>query len=80
MARCAATFVLIVRGNMIVMGLLFLLASFSRFPRWLNATPTRAATATAVALLIGGTFTFIYWAVRAPAGFGFGWFARMPWH
>ena len=76
----AATFVLIVLGNMIVLGLLFLLASFTRFPRWLNATPARAATATAVALLIGGTFTFVYWAVRAPAGFGIGWFPKMPWH
>jgi hypothetical protein len=76
----AATFVLIVLGNMIVMGLLFLLASFSNFPRWLRATPTRAATATAVALLVGGTFTFVYWAVRAPSGFGIGWFPRMPWH
>ena len=76
----AATFVLIVLGNMIVMGLLFLLASFSRFPSWLRATPTRAMTATAVALLVGGTFTFVYWAVRAPAGFGIGWFPRMPWH
>jgi hypothetical protein len=76
----AATFVLIVLGNMIVLGLLFLLASLSRFPRWLRATQARAATATAVALLIGGTFTFVYWAVRAPAGFGIGWFPAMPWH
>lgn len=76
----AATFVLIVLGNMIVLGVLFLLASLSRFPRWLRARPGRAATATAAALLIGGTFTFVYWAVRAPAGFGIGWFPAMPWH
>lgn len=76
----AATFVLVVLGNMIVMGVLFLVASFSRFPQWLRAKPTRAMTVTAVALLIGGTFTFVYWGVRAPAGFGIGWFPRMPWH
>jgi hypothetical protein len=60
--------------------MLFLLVSFSRFPQWLRARPTRVRTVTAVALLIGGTFTFVYWGIRAPANFGFGWFPTMPWH
>ncbi len=76
----AGTFVLVVVGNLIVMGAVFLLLSASRFPRWLRATPTRIATVTAVALLIGGAFTFFYWGVRVPAGLGYGWFPKMPWH
>lgn len=76
----AAVFVLIALGNMVLMGLLFLLLSATRFPRWLREKPARAATVTAVALLVGGTFTFAYWDIRVPAGLGFGWFPMMPWH
>lgn len=76
----AAVFVLIMLGNMLVMGVLFLVLSLTGFARWLRASPTRAMTVTAVALLIGGTFTFVYWGVRAPANLGFGWFPTMPWH
>lgn len=76
----AAVFVLIVLGNMLLMGLLFLVLSLTGFARWLRATPSRIMTVTAVALLIGGTFTFVYWGVRAPAHLGFGWFPTMPWH
>lgn len=76
----ATVFVLIVLGNMVLMGLLFLVLSATRFPRWLRGKPARAATVTAVALLVGGTFTFVYWDIRVPAGLGFGWFPMMPWH
>lgn len=76
----AAVFALIVVGNMIVMGVLFLVLSFSRFPQWLRAKPNRIMTVTAVALLIGGAYTFFYWAVKAPSHFGIGWFPSVPWH
>jgi hypothetical protein len=76
----AGTFVLVAIGNMLLMGVLFVVLSISRFPQWLRANPTRIATVTAVALLIGGAFTFIYWDIRVPAGLGFGWFPKMPWH
>ena len=33
----------------------------------------------ALALLIGGAFTFVYWGVRLPAKLGYGWFPTMPW-
>jgi hypothetical protein len=75
----AGTFVLVAVGNMLLMGVLFVALSVSRFPQWLRASPTRIATVTAVALLIGGAFTFIYWDIRVPAGLGFGWFPKMPW-
>lgn len=76
----AASFVLVVIGNMIVMGVLFLLASISRFPQWMRAKPHRVTVATSAALLIGGTFTVAYWVVRVPARLGFGWFPTVPWH
>jgi hypothetical protein len=76
----AGTFVLVAIGNMLLMGVLFVVLSISRFPQWLRASPTRIATVTAVALLIGGAFTFIYWDIRVPAALGFGWFPKMPWH
>lgn len=76
----AATFILVALGNISVMGLLFLLLSLTRFPSWLRRRPTRATTATAMAWLVGGSFTFVYWVVRLPAVFGIGWFPKMPWH
>jgi len=75
----AASFILVVIGNLLVMGLLFLLLAASRFPQWLRADPGRIARVTAVALLIGGAFTFVYWGVRLPAKLGYGWFPTMPW-
>jgi hypothetical protein len=76
----AATFVLVVVGNMVLMGVLFLVLAVSRFPSWLRAKPGRVASVTAYALLIGGVFTFVYWAVKLPSHFGVGWYPMMPWH
>ncbi|HEX5402691.1 MAG TPA: hypothetical protein VFX16_10360 [Pseudonocardiaceae bacterium] len=76
----AAVFMLIVLGNMILLGVIFLALSASRFPRWLRANPSRAVTVATIALVVGGVFTFVYWDVRVPAGLGFGWFPSMPWH
>lgn len=76
----ASAFVLVVIGNLVLLGVLFVLLALSPVPRWLRATATRATTATATALLIGGAFTVFYWAVRVPAKIGFGWFPGVPWH
>jgi len=76
----ALTFILISIGNIVIMALLFLALSMSRFQQWLRAEPGRIAKFTASALLIGGAFTFFYWGVRVPAGTGYGWFPHMPWH
>lgn len=76
----ALIFILIGLGNILLMALLFLALSMSRFQHWLRADPARIAKFTASALLIGGAFTFIYWGVRAPANFGYGWFPHMPWN
>lgn len=76
----ALSFVLVALGNIVIMALLFLALSASRFQQWLSANPTRIAKFTAAALLIGGAFTFFYWGVRLPSHFGYGWFPSMPYH
>lgn len=76
----ALAFILVGLGNVLLMAVLFLVLSASRFQHWLRAKPGRVAKFTASALLIGGAFTFFYWGVRAPAGFGYGWFPHMPWN
>lgn len=76
----ALTFALVALGNIVLMAILFLALSMSRFQHWLAAEPGRVARFTAAALLIGGAFTFFYWGVRVPAHLGYGWFPAMPWH
>lgn len=76
----ALTFILVSLGNIVIMALLFMALSMSRFQHWLRAEPGRIAKFTASALLIGGAFTFFYWGVRVPSGVGYGWFPHMPWH
>ena len=75
-----AAFALVAAGNMLLMAVLFLLLAASKFPQWLRTKTSRISTVSAAALLIGGSFTFVYWVVRLPAYFGYGWFPTMPWH
>ena len=73
-------FVLQSVGNIVVVALLFLLIttlSKGRVQRWMS---TRAGTFTAVAFITVGTFSAVYWMVRVPAIFGYGWFPTMPWN
>ncbi|MFL6163705.1 MAG: hypothetical protein ACJ74U_15985 [Jatrophihabitantaceae bacterium] len=76
----AAAFVLVAAGNMLLMVLLFLLLLVTGLPRWLSRKPNRVVAMTAAAWLVGGSFTFVYWAIRLPARLGYGWFPTMPWH
>jgi sulfite exporter TauE/SafE len=76
----ALSFVLVALGNILLMAVVFLALSMTKFQSWLRARPGRIAAFTAAALLIGGAFTFFYWGVRVPAGLGYGWFPTMPWH
>lgn len=78
----AAVFVLQSIGNITLMALLFvvlLYATRGRFTQWLTASPTRIAAVTAVTFLVVGAFTFLYWDVRLPAMFGYGWFPTASW-
>lgn len=78
----AAVFVLQSLGNIAIMAVLFVVlvyATRGRFTRWLSAAPARVATITAVSFLVVGAFTFLYWDVRLPAMFGYGWFPTASW-
>jgi hypothetical protein len=79
----AAAFVLQSAGNIaIVAGLFVLIVLITRggLLRFLSASPTRTLSITG-ALLIGlGVFTVVYWVVRVPSMFGFGWFPMMPYN
>lgn len=70
-------------GNMVIMALLFLLLSMAGggwLARWMTARPGRIATVTAAMFLTVGVFTVVYWTVRVPAIFGYGWFPTMPYN
>ncbi|MEX5720025.1 hypothetical protein [Geodermatophilus maliterrae] len=77
------TFVLQSVGNILVMGLLaaalLVVVTRTRFGRWM-ARPQNAALAAGSALVLFGTFLVVYWDLRLPAMFGYGWFPSMPWN
>ncbi|MFD0747797.1 hypothetical protein ACFQ1L_42965 [Phytohabitans flavus] len=76
----AGAFVLQSLGNIVIVTVLFALLvalTGGRFLTWLSATPRRAAAVSGALLLALGVFTVIYWDVRVPALFGFGWFPTM---
>ncbi|WIY06976.1 hypothetical protein QRX60_25125 [Amycolatopsis mongoliensis] len=78
----AAAFALQSLGNIVLMGVLFLLlthATGGRVQRWLAAKPARIATVTGAALLVGGTFTLLYWDVRVLGRLGIIWFPTVSW-
>ena len=69
-------------GNILLMAVLaglFSLFAGSRLGRWLSE-PRRAAVLARGALLLLGAFMVVYWDVRLPARFGYGWFPTMPWN
>jgi hypothetical protein len=79
----ALTFALQSLGNILVVGVLgFVMAVLGggALGRWIAARPRRANAMAGVALLALGTFLVIYWDVRLPAHFGYGWFPTMPWN
>jgi hypothetical protein len=78
----AAAFALQSLGNIVLMGVLFLLlthATGGRVQRRLAAKPARIATVTGAALLVGGTFTLLYWDVRVLGRLGIIWFPMVSW-
>jgi hypothetical protein len=79
----AATFILQSLGNIIIVSALFallVLGSRGRFLSWLTARPSRTALITGSMLVALGVFTVVYWDLRVPAIFGFGWFPKMPYN
>ncbi|MFI5929117.1 hypothetical protein ACIA3K_24530 [Micromonospora sp. NPDC051543] len=79
----AGAFVLQSLGNIAIIALLFALLivlTRGRFVGWLAARPSRAVAVTGALLLALGVFTVVYWDVRLPAMFGYGWFPTMPYN
>jgi hypothetical protein len=78
----AFVFVLQSLGNIAIMAVLLLLLTYGtggRLQRWMAANPGRAAAITAASFIVVGTFTVLYWDLRLPARFGYGWFPTAPW-
>ncbi|GAA2687128.1 hypothetical protein [Actinoplanes palleronii] len=79
----AVAFVLQSLGNIVVLAVLFtvlVLATRGRFLNWFARDPRRSAVFTGVLLLALGVFTVVYWDVRLPSMFGYGWFPTMPYN
>ncbi|WP_431945323.1 hypothetical protein [Micromonospora marina] len=78
----ALAFTLQSLGNIVLVTVVFTVAvalSRGRVLAW-TADPRRAAAVTGALLVALGVFTVVYWDVRVPALFGFGWFPRMPYN
>ena len=78
----ALAFALQSLGNVVLVTVLFtvlVLASRGRFLDWMRRG-NRAAVITGTLLVALGVFTVVYWVVRVPAIFGFGWFPTMPYN
>jgi len=78
----ALTFALQSFGNVLLvlaLGLVFAWLARGRAGRWL-AEPGHTAAIAGVALIALGTFLLVYWDIRLPSHFGYGWFPTMPWN
>ena len=79
----AGAFVLQSLGNITIVSGLFILLTLvtrGRLLRWLAGSPYRTIAVTGSLLLALGVFTLIYWTVRMPSLFGYGWFPTMPYN
>jgi hypothetical protein len=79
----AGAFVLQSLGNIVIVAALFALliaGTRGRFLRWLAGDPHRTVVITGSMLVALGVFTVVYWDIRVPAIFGFGWFPTMPYN
>lgn len=79
----AATFALQSLGNILIVTVLFallILGTRGRFLTWLAGSPRRMSLVSGTLLLALGVFTVVYWDLRVPSIFGFGWFPEMPYN
>lgn len=79
----AGAFVLQSLGNIAIVTVLFVvlvLVTRGGFIRALTASPARTAAITGGMLIALGVFMMVYWGVRLPAMFGYGWFPTMPYN
>ncbi|MFI7552725.1 hypothetical protein ACIBQ2_23605 [Micromonospora sediminimaris] len=79
----AGAFVLQSLGNIAIVTVLFVLlvlVTRGGFIRFLAASPARTAALTGGMLIALGVFMVVYWNVRLPAMFDYGWFPTMPYN
>jgi len=79
----AAAFVLQSLGNIAIVAALFVLVVLltrGGFLRLVGADPKRTIAITGSLLVALGVFTVVYWTIRVPAMFGYGWFPTMPYN
>lgn len=73
----AGAFMLQSFGNIVVMGLLFLVLSVPfgrRLGAWFAASPSRISALTSVSFLVAGVFSVAYWDLRTLSQVGYFWF------
>ncbi|MFC3737820.1 hypothetical protein [Paractinoplanes deccanensis] len=76
----AGVFILQSAGNLLVVAVLggvLALVGRGGGRAW---RPERVARAAGLALIALGTFLVVYWDLRVPSLFGYGWFPVMPWN
>ncbi len=79
----AGTFVLQSIGNILFVTVVFAAlaaATKGRFLRWFSSHNRRSTAVSAALLIALGVFLVVYWDVRVPSIFGFGWFPTMPYN
>lgn len=79
----ALTFALQSLGNVLLVSAVFallILVTRGGFIRWLAGNPRRLALVTGTLLIGLGVFNIVYWDIRVPSLFGFGWFPKMPYN
>ncbi|GAA4249059.1 hypothetical protein [Dactylosporangium darangshiense] len=70
-------------GNVIIVTALFAIlvaGTRGRFLRWLTGDPRRAMAIAGALLIALGVFDVVYWDLRVPAHFGYGWFPMAPYN
>lgn len=79
----AAVFILQSLGNVAVMVALYaLMALVARGAalRWLTSSASKSRAVSGALLVALGVFTLVYWDIRLPASFGYGWFPVLPYN
>ncbi|HTJ38374.1 MAG TPA: hypothetical protein VL738_34505 [Dactylosporangium sp.] len=70
-------------GNVVIVTALFAIlmaGTRGRFLRWLTGDPRRAMAIAGALLIALGVFDVVYWDLRVPARFGYGWFPMAPYN
>ncbi|MGI5238422.1 hypothetical protein [Dactylosporangium sp. CA-139066] len=70
-------------GNVVIVTVVFALlmaGTRGRFLHWLTADPRRTMALAGALLIALGVFDVVYWDLRVPAHFGYGWFPAAPYN